>query len=141
MGAFSGRLQFDQFKEAIDPLFGLPPGNAKHAGVKAQQLFRRQKFVIIRQFRQIANPLAGNGFPDIDVEKANGSAGGVHEAKQNIHCGGLRQAPLGFSQASPVWTLRFSPSTASFTPWPMARLWYSTRKSLISTIGFIRTRS
>ena len=51
-----------------------------------------QELVIVGQLRQVADALAGDGFAHIHAEKVSGAAGGIDEAEQHIHRGGLPSA-------------------------------------------------
>src|SRR5437867_5151946 len=90
--AFARGLQFHQLEQAVDAPVRLGAGEAENAGIKAQQFFRAQKFVIIGLLRQITDALARNRLADIDAEEKSGPAGSVHKTQQHVHRRGFTRA-------------------------------------------------
>src|SRR6266567_721090 len=82
---FAGRFQLDQLEQRINPPSSFGTGNAKNAGIKSEQLFGSEEFVVIGQLGQIADPLPRNRLAHVDSEETRLAAGRVNKTQQHIH--------------------------------------------------------
>ena len=86
------RLQLDQFEHGVDPPISLRPWQAEDARIETQQFLGTQKFVVVRQFGQVADSLARDRLADVGAKQKALPGGRIHKTEEHIHRGGLARA-------------------------------------------------
>ena len=91
-GALAGVFQLDQLEQLVNAAVRLGARDAEDARVEAEQFLGGEELVVVGQLGQVADALAGDGLAHVHAEQEGGAAGGVDEAQQHVHGGGLAGA-------------------------------------------------
>jgi len=87
-------FEFNEFQHGVNSPFRFCSWDFENPGVKTQQLFGGEKFVVIREFRRYPIALPRNRLTNVRAEDPGCAAGSVHEAEQTFMVVVL-PAPLG----------------------------------------------